>query len=455
MMFVKPNHSCSYHFAVTSHVNGWNAIHRLSYPTDSLHATTATSEATPSPSPPAPAAAIDFDGGFQRHIVTVPPFLPDDQNNNDDYPSPMHQIHVVPLLTGEETSEVLQLARAHATENQSWNRQDSSRHVSYPTVDFAVEESIEISQYLGKSGIGFEERIFGELSEAYGVDVEDLSFLDLFCASYEVKDAEDAIGKLDEGRNTMDRLDFHRDGSLLSFTILLSPPEEFEGGGTVFDALGDVDMGDCNSTIVRPPGVIQPPRAGYATLHSGKLLHGGHVVTKGQRIVLVGFVDVHERNVKSGALGGATKEWGRNDVRSFWNRRRLSLSKQQRRDKAEGMLEDDQPLWKLKNWRYLPKDTAERRLASKEGRSYFGKDSVMPTIILKNIEDRSRLEKIRRRRLMTEDRLLREILLLRGQRSERIDEEEGEWKEVYLDSMDGLLLGWEGDEGDVGQQHMG
>jgi hypothetical protein len=48
----------------------------------------------------------------------------------------------------------------------------------------------------------------------------------------------------DEDRNTMDRLAFHRDGSLLSFTVLLSPPNEFEGGGTIFDALVDVAIPD-------------------------------------------------------------------------------------------------------------------------------------------------------------------------------------------------------------------
>ncbi|KAL7531867.1 hypothetical protein ACHAWF_003934 [Thalassiosira exigua] len=385
---------------------------------------------------------VDCDDDSRRHILHVPPRLPTDaEEDRGDYPSPLHKIHVLPLLTEEEARELLRRARAYASETRSWDRQDSSRHVSYPTCDFAVEESIEVSEYLGRQGIGFEERIFGALGEAFDVDAEDMSFLDLFCASYEAAETDDT-SDYEKGRQTMDRLDFHRDGSLLSFTMLLSPPEDFEGGGTVFDALGDVSAGhDKSSSILKPQGIVQPPEAGYATLHSGKLLHGGHTVTKGQRVVLVGFVDVHQRNVKTGVLGEATKEWGRNDVRMFWNRRRLTMWDQQQRKSVEGAR--GQPSWRLKNWRYLPKDTHERRLGSKEGRSYFGRNSVIPTSVLKTIEDRANPERLRQRRLATEDQLLREILLPREQRGQRSAIEEGEWMEVDLDGMDGLELGWE------------
>lgn len=297
---------------------------------------------------------------------------------------------------------------------------------------------------MGPSGIRFEERVFCALSDAYGVDVEDMSFLDLFCASYEGKesDGKSKSNDSDEDRNTMDRLAFHRDGSLLSFTVLLSPLNEFEGGGTIFDAFLDVVVPyDDAGSVLLSSGVIQPPQAGYVTLHSGKLLHGGHVVSKGQRIVLVGFVDVHERNMRPGALHNATKEWGRNDVRAFWNERRLSLVKQQqRRQQQEDIV---QPLWKLKNSRYLPKDTKEGRITN-EGRSCIGQKIAIPSNIVQNFENRADMEKIRRRRLITEDKFLREILLPRDERGEKgTDEDGGEWMEVDLDNMNGLMLGWD------------
>lgn len=376
-------------------------------------------------------ASITYDGKTDHHTIAIPSFLTD--GNDASYPSLLHKIHVLPILTADETSHLLDLARTYATENQCWDQQDSSRHVSYNTVDFAIEESDDISSYLGKDGIQFQDRIFGALSDAYGIDADDFSFLDLFCASYEAaNDEEDGADEFEEERNTMDRLEFHRDGSLLSFTVLLSSPDDFEGGGTIFDALRDVVI-EGDDSIIQSPGSIKPPKAGYATLHSGKLLHGGHVVTQGQRVVLVGFVDVDERNVKEGTLGDATKEWGRNDVRLFWNKRRLELLKQQRKG------EDEQPKWIMRNWRYLPKN---------ECRSYFSPNSSIPESILERMEQRADMEKIRYRRLVTEDKLLREILLPKDDRKDReASYDEGEWTEVTGIDFDGLaVLGEEYDE---------
>ncbi len=372
----------------------------------------------------------------------MPPFyLSDDQIIHHAYPSPLHRVHIMPLLTDLETANVLQMAQTHATENKSWDRQDSSRHESYPTVDFAVDECIELSHYLGESGIGFEDRIFSALSHAYDIDAEDMSFLDLFCASYEAKECIDELNYSGQDRNTIDHLDFHRDGSLLSFTVLLSPPDGFEGGGTIFDALGDIALDGIDThSILQPPGVIHPPHAGYAVLHSGKLFLGGHVVTKGQRIVLVGFVDVHERNLKSSALRNATKEWGRNDVRLFWNRRRLSLLKQQQKRLIGSTIA--QPVWEIKSGKYIPKATKERRTTTSEGKSFFGQSISLPATILRNIEDRAGEDRIRKRRLATEDKFLREYLLPRNERLDKSDDQ-GQLVELDPDGMDGLVFGWD------------
>ena len=360
--------------------------------------------------PSASAISIDYDDSSEHHTITIPSFLDADDGSDiiDKYPSLLHKIHVLPFLDEDETSRMLKIARTYAEVSSSWNRQDSIRHVSYQTVDFAVEDSVHMSEYL--QDIKFQERIFDLLSEEYDVDVKDLSFLDLFVASYEA--SEDDV---QTDRETMDRLDFHRDGSLLSFTVLLSQPEDFEGGGTIFDALRDSVLENDQQSILKDHGSIQPPCAGFATLHSGKLLHGGHVVTKGQRIVLVGFVDVDLRNTREGVLGNAAKEWGRNDVREFWNKRRKQTSS-----------------WNISNLRFLPK----------KGRSCLGKCSI-PANTLQNIESRSNQEKIRERRLATEDKLLREIMLPRAERGDKIEDELGEWREVSPEEMDGLMIGWE------------
>merc|ERR1712085_34282 len=113
----------------------------------------------------------------------------------------------------------------------------------------------------------------------------------------------------------------------------------------MFDALGDCAIDGYSNSTLQPACVIQPPQSGYAILHSGKLLHGGYTLTKGQRVVLVGFVDAHERNIKPGALGEATKEFGRNDVRMFWNQRRLSKQQQQQKSSKTKTKAHDQPRW--------------------------------------------------------------------------------------------------------------
>lgn len=364
-----------------------------------------------------------------HHTVTIP--------SPGGEPSPLHRIHVRPLLTEDEAAEVLGLARRHAADTRCWDRPDEGRHASYRTVDFAVEDAPDVSEYLlGPDGIGLDGRVFGELSGAYGVDAADMEFLDLFVASYEGKGGadDDTGGDTSSGdgeRDTIDSLELHRDGSLLSFTVLLSPPDDFEAGGTVFDALRDVDAtssaecggGDPSGSVLKPGGVIRPPRAGYGTLHSGKLLHGGERVTRGQRIVLVGFVDVDERNCRPGCLGEATKEWGRNDVREYFNRRRTSLLERQ---KAVGG--GNQPRWRIKNWRYLPKG---------KSRSSLGKDTLLPPAVLRGIEARASPERIRKLRLRTEDRLLRDILLPSNERGEK--EEAFEFGELLeVDNLEGM-----------------
>ena len=68
----------------------------------------------------------------------------------------------------------------------------------------------------------------------------------------------------------------HRDGSLLSCNIALSDPEDFEGGGTHFEALGGA-----------PLQQVQ----GHAICHASGARHSGHPISSGTRWVLVIFVN--------------------------------------------------------------------------------------------------------------------------------------------------------------------
>ena len=321
-----------------------------------------TSSSTPNPS-----------SSNVRHAVTtitVPPAL----DHTDGYPSPLHHIYITNILTPEEAHRCNTLSQTYAGQTGRWDTPDGIRHASYPTCDFPVDECPPMEAYL--ESIQFNQRMFGNLSQLYGIEQEDMEYLDLFVAHYQAKDSSTTDG----GGGGMDRLELHRDGSLLSFSLLLNDPNDFQGGGTFYDALRDVPC----TTILHDGGAIRPLQVGDACLHCGKLLHGADVVTSGFRTVLVGFVNVAERNIRSGVLSRACTNWGRMDVATFRNNRQLQKNQQG---------------WTLSH-----------------GRGFFTQSKYPPYIkgyapAFSSVGRRADPEYQRRKKLEAEDELLRQMLL--------------------------------------------
>ena len=338
--------------------------------------------------------AISKAWATQKHSVTsssteatfvAPKFAPDEAG---DYPSLLHSIHVKSILSDTETKRCLQLATSYAAETARWEQPDSDRHATYATCDFPVDECETLESYLQE--IGFDDRIFSELNQLYGVSHQDMSYLDFFCAHYHAKpnDEQTAVA------TTMDRLEAHRDGSLLSFTIVLTPPTDFQGGGTFFDTLRDVECED--DPVLQPGGVIRVLRAGDAVLHGGKLLHGADMITSGNRTVLVGFIDVAEWCYRPGILSATCRDWGRMDVAAArWERQQTKTS-------------EGQSGWKLDNHKWYPPT---------KGRSHI--QDVRPAFM--SVKRRAELEYQRRRKLESEDTLLRTILLPEDEREELME----------------------------------
>jgi hypothetical protein len=305
------------------------------------------------------------------------------------YPSPLHDIHITSILSDKEVRTCLELATTYAEATGRWERPNQERHASYATCDFAIEECETLDSYLQEI-VGFDERIWDVMSRKYGVSYEDMSYLDFFCAHYQAQS--------DGNSQTMDRLEAHRDGSLLSFTILLSPPDEFEGGGTFFDALRDEEETD----VLCTGGVIRPKRAGDVILQSGKLLHGADVVRSGKRTVLVGFLEVGDWRQRPGVLSTACTDWGRMDVAKLRHKR------QQKETASEGSKG-----WFLNNSKYVYDGNKEMGLGRSAIRGFCPAFSTVQRRAEENFQRRKRLE--------AEDVLLRTILLPEGEGEQMIE----------------------------------
>lgn len=148
----------------------------------------------------------------------------------------------------------------YAENNGGWTKK---RHKNYPTTDLPVREIPALNTPLFNMTIM---DIFPIISEHYKLNKYFLQINDLFVVKYDV--------------NGQDHLGFHRDGSIISFNILLN--DDFEGGGTIIKHISEDGMIDER---------IHTSEKGSLFIHSGKLLHSGRKITSGRRYILVGFIE--------------------------------------------------------------------------------------------------------------------------------------------------------------------
>ena len=137
------------------------------------------------------------------------------------------------FITKDKCNEVIKLA-------EKQNEWETKRHKNYPTTDIPAEkvEGLDLSKEL--------ERIVEITRKEY--KLEDSAIIrpfDVFVVKYDV--------------NGQNKLDIHRDVSELSFVLLLSDPDDFEGGGTYY---------------VEDDKTVSPEQGGLA-LHCGFRLHSG------------------------------------------------------------------------------------------------------------------------------------------------------------------------------------
>jgi tetratricopeptide (TPR) repeat protein len=113
--------------------------------------------------------------------------------------------------------------------------------------------------------------LFPLLQDRFGVDHQ-LTLHDALIIGY---------GYFGGGSNSQP---IHRDSSLISFNVALSPRSDYVGGGTYF----------------QPLGKCLHQEQGHATCHAGGIMHAGRGIESGERWVLVLFVldETREQNAR-------------------------------------------------------------------------------------------------------------------------------------------------------------
>lgn len=154
------------------------------------------------------------------------------------------------LLTQSECQHVLDTCR----QESEWT---TDRHSAFATTDIPIRNHNQLA-FLE---VLIKDRLFDELAEHYGFKASHLEFRDIFLVKYSA-DAQKG-------------LKLHTDGCLFSLTLLISDEHDFEGGGTYFASIDKVIH----------------LKQGDAAYHDAQVMHSGIDITKGERYILVGFVD--------------------------------------------------------------------------------------------------------------------------------------------------------------------
>lgn len=163
------------------------------------------------------------------------------------------------FISDEFCEWIIYEAESFALENNGWT---SKRHKNYPTTDLPVKSICSLCIPLINLAI---RDILPLIAKHYNFNSYYLNIMDLFIVKYDF-----------EGQKN---LGFHKDGSIISFNILLN--DDFEGGGTI------INHPNPNGSVDR---VLHKSKKGDLFIHSGKLLHSGNEITSGKRYIIVGFV---------------------------------------------------------------------------------------------------------------------------------------------------------------------
>jgi hypothetical protein len=161
------------------------------------------------------------------------------------------------LLSRSECQHILDIC----AKQLEWT---TDRHSAFATTDIPIRSNADL-QFLEPL---VKERLFSELASHYRFNASDLEFRDIFLVKY--------------AAHAQRGLKLHTDGCLFSLTLLISHENDFEGGGTYYQSIDKVihlEQGDC-------------------AYHDAHVMHSGVDITKGQRYILVAFIDTVDTILK-------------------------------------------------------------------------------------------------------------------------------------------------------------
>ena len=128
--------------------------------------------------------------------------------------NPHLEVQLAPLLSKEVCQLLIDSAERYAS-SQGWS---TSRHKTHATTDIPVQ-CLPEGGALWNTSIA--PRVQQAITSLYGFHEQAVTPVDVFVVKYQVTGQRE--------------LSVHRDGALMTFSLLLNDPADFEGGGTYFE----------------------------------------------------------------------------------------------------------------------------------------------------------------------------------------------------------------------------
>jgi hypothetical protein len=182
--------------------------------------------------------------------------MPTLKDSNDMFYNRFLQRFIYSSIFSKNACEwLISESELYASKNNGWS---THRHKEYPTTDLPVEKISSIFNFCLSSM----NDILDKIKKSYCLpEYIYFNINDMFIVKYD----SESQNKLEE----------HHDGSFFSVNILLSDPNNFEGGGTSFK-----------------DGINVFLNQGDVLVHSGKISHSGNKIIKGKRYLLVVFINI-------------------------------------------------------------------------------------------------------------------------------------------------------------------